>query len=1157
MQLFSRALSILAAFALVASAVAADLDAGFASPPDSARPWVYWFWSDGTLSREGVTADLEAMRRAGIRGVIIMEVNQGTAPGPVEFMSPAWREMWKHVGAEAHRLGIDIDMNAGPGWSGSGGPWMKPEDSMQQVVWSATEVAGPASLAITLAQPTTRHDYYRDLAVLAFPTPEGNAKIARTAEKALYRRGYFSSQPFNAQIIPMPADYPEPSAGEVIPEARLLNLSKRMDQAGLLTWEVPEGRWTIFRFGFTTTGALTKPAPKPGLGLECDKFSKAALDAHYDEFIGPLMADMEPDSPLVSWHIDSWEVGPQNWSPVFRDEFMARRGYDPIPWLPTFSGQIVGSLERSERFLWDLRETSSELVRDNYAGHLRDRVAEHGMRLSIEPYDGTPCDDMSYGARADVPMCEFWSDQFDTTFSCAEASSIAHVYGKRIVAAEAFTAGSQNAWRFHPATMKALGDWAFCEGVNRFVVHRYSMQPWLDRVPGMTMGPWGTHYERTQTWWEMSTGWHDYVARCQYLLQQGLFVADLCYLMPEGSPATFVSPLVKRRFEPMDRPGYNFDGCTPEALLSRVSVRDGRLVLPDGMSYRLLVLPSIETMTPRLLGKVRDLVAAGATVVGSPVKASPSLVGFPACDEQVKTLAAQLWGDDLSTETRHERKLGKGRILWGGALTPEQPTALSLPPGTRWIWKNEGNPAAAAPVGRRWFQRVVTLPAGEIEYATCMLTADNAFALSVNGTYAGRADEWSQIHAIDVAGRLHAGENTLLVEAYNGSNRPNPAGFIGALLWKMRGAPEETLVTDKAWQASTVADGSWEAARELGPANMAPWSDLTSTVKPPTLFPGYAALASLLGETNVPPDFESDVRLRYIHRRDGDTDIYFVANPSDTTVVAQCTFRTAGRAPELWDPMTGRIAPHRIYRQADGRTTLPLQLPPTGSVFVIFRSRATGSPVASVTRNGRDLLASAQLRGDVLLANLPGDYEVTNAEGKKSRTTVKLPPPVEVSGPWEVQFQPGRKAPERATFDQLIDWTSSENPGVRYFSGTATYRATFSAPAVAEHRVMELDLGRVEVMARVKLNGKELGILWKTPYRVDVTDALKAGENTLEIEVANLWPNRMIGDAALPEDERITWASWNPFKPESELAPSGLLGPVDIRTLAVVPLDRK
>ena len=200
------------------------------------------------------------------------------------------------------------------------------------------------------------------------------------------------------------------------------------------------------------------------------------------------------------------------------------------------TGRVVDSLEASERFLWDLRKTISELNNDNYAGRAAELAHQHGMKLSIEAYGSGMFDDISYGGRADSPMGEFWigGGAIETLKDMASAG---HVYGRNIVGAESFTAVTEVAkWMNSPQTIKSLGDTAFCEGINRFVFHRYAMQPWLNRVPGMTMGPWGIHYERTETWWNQTGPWHEYLARCNYLLRQGLFVADICYLADGRRP---------------------------------------------------------------------------------------------------------------------------------------------------------------------------------------------------------------------------------------------------------------------------------------------------------------------------------------------------------------------------------------------------------------------------------------------------------------------------------------------------------------------------------------------------------------------------------------------------------------------------------------------
>ncbi len=520
-----------------------ELAAGFAHPPDAARPWVYWMWMDGNLDREGITADLEAMRAAGLGGVVICEVNVGVPRGPVEFMSPEWRGLFKHVVREAERLGLEVTLNAGPGWTGSGGPWVKPEQSMQHIVAAGVDVAGPSRFDAALPRPARRpaffgegglpqeikaamDGFYRDVAVLAFPTPAPGRPIADIDEKALYVRAPYSSQPGVRPFLPSPAEYPGLPAGAAIDPARIVDLTDKLTADGRLAWDVPPGRWTILRFGRTTTGANTRPAPVPGLGLECDKLDAAAFDAHYDAFVGALLREIGPrrtdgQAGWTTLHIDSWEMGAQNWTGAFREEFRKRRGYDLLPFLPAVTGRPVGDLETSERFLWDLRQTANELVLENHALRLKELGRRDGFRLSIEPYDMTPCADMTLGSAADVPMGEFWLYGFNTAHSVVEAAGIAHTNGRAIVAAESFTSDDREAWQAHPASMKALGDWAFTAGVNRIVFHRSQHQAALRVRPGMTMGPYGVHWERTQTWWDMVPAYHAYLSRCQFMLAPG------------------------------------------------------------------------------------------------------------------------------------------------------------------------------------------------------------------------------------------------------------------------------------------------------------------------------------------------------------------------------------------------------------------------------------------------------------------------------------------------------------------------------------------------------------------------------------------------------------------------------------------------------------
>ncbi|MGD0536618.1 MAG: glycosyl hydrolase [Verrucomicrobiota bacterium] len=1128
--------------ALAAAPSVEALARGFLNPPASARPWVYYFIMDGNLAREGVTADFEALKRAGIGGMIIMEVDVGIPRGPVKFMSPEWRQIFKHAVAEAERLGLQITLNAGPGWTGSGGPWVKPEQSMQHLVASAVEIAGPAHFSATLPRPAPRAPYfgnaglppeivkakdefYVDVAVLAVPKTSEAARIADIDEKALYLRHPYTSRPGTKPFIASSASYPVLPPDAAIAPGRIVDLTAKLDADGHLTWDAPAGQWTILRFGRTSTGANTRPAPAPGLGLECDKFDPAALEAHFDAFIGALLREIGPrqQSADAGWnmlHIDSWEMGSQNWTAAFRAEFLRRRGYDPLRYLPAVTGRVVESLEVSERFLWDLRQTAQELVIENHAQHLRELGHRHGFGLSIEPYDMNPCADLSLGAVADVPMGEFWLYGFNSFFSVIEAASIAHTCGRPIVAAESFTSTDAERWQAHPASMKTLGDWAFSAGVNRIVFHRSQHQPQLDRRPGMTMGPYGVHWERTQTWWDLVPAYHAYLARCQFLLRQGLPVADVCYLAPEGAPQVFRPPASATRGHPPDRRGYNFDGIAPETLFARMSVRNGMLGLPDGMSYRVLVLPERDTMTPALLRKVKTLVEAGATVVGPRPLKSPSLSRYPNCDEDVKQLAGELWGDCDGMAVK-EHKLGKGRVVWDrGAKATGAPETKSPLESATWIWHNEGNPAVSAPVGKRFFRRVVTLEANAgIESALVSMTADNSFDLFVNGRHAGNGDNFHETCSFDVAPMLQPGTNVLAVEAENGGDAPNPAGLIGRLIVSFRDGHRLDVPTDRTWQSSreavpdwltrtTNAEG-WGAALELGPFGMSPWGRSEETIPEPDQYGDFAIVAGLLEKAGVPADFESDGPIRYTHRRAGDTDIYFVANREERAVNANCSFRVNGKTPELWDPLTGERRALPEFTAKARRTTVPIRFEPAQSFFVVFNQRAMTSR-------------------------------------KNSRNFAELKPVAGLDGPWEVAFDPRWGGPEKVTFASLEDWTKRPEEGIKFYSGMATYRKTFDAPAGPVGRRCYLELGVVKNLARVRLNGRDLGILWCAPWRVEIARALKPTRNRLEITVANLWPNRLIGDQLLPPERRLTSTTWNPFTKDSPLLESGLRGPVTI-----------
>ncbi|RPH35101.1 hypothetical protein EHM92_06800, partial [bacterium] len=818
-------------------------------------------------------------------------------------------------------------------------------------------------------------------------------------------------------------------AGE--PE-RIVDLTTRHTPEGQLVWDVPEGRWSILRFGRTTTGANTRPAPLPGLGLECDKLDTAALNAHFDDFVGALLRELGPLEPTrkAGWtmlHIDSWEMGSQNWSTVFRQEFRRRRGYDLLPYLPVVTGRIVKSREISERFLWDIRQTANELVLENHAMHLKELGARHGFGLSIEPYDMTPCADMSLGSIADVPMSEFWLYGFNTSYSVIEATSIAHTCGRPIVAAEAFTSSDEERWQAYPGSMKALGDWAFCAGINRFAFHRYQHQFWPGVRPGMTMGPYGVHWERTQTWWDMVPAYHGYLSRCQFMLRRGLPVADICYLVAEGAPQVFRPPSSAVRVSPQspaqpDRLGHNFDGIAPDVFLARMSVRDGRLALPDGMSYRVLALPERETMTPPLLRKIKSLVEAGATVIGPRPRKSPSLSGYPECDKEVQELAGELWGNMDGLEIT-EHRFGAGRVLW------RRPAVTQLNAGAEetaalkrasWIWHREDMNNSSARSTMRYFRRDFSIRKNQqVQSAYAHITADHAFTLYVNGQNAGRGEDSTAIYSFDVGYLLKAGLNRVALQLENVLTPPFPAGALASITIRFHNGRTVEVPSDGKWTASrsagpgwaTAADPSkgWRAVRVFGPFDSQPWKSRAKQAFVPEQYGDFAAIRDVLSEMNVLPDFESDAPLRYTHRKDGNRDIYFIANRDARPLSATCTFRVSGKQPELWDAVRGEIRQLSEYTQKEGRTSLTLHFAPNQSFFIVYSERA--------------------------------DTTKTHAPNFSAMREIGS-----VSGAWDVSFDPTWGGPKNIKFARLEDWTQRKEAGIKYYSGSATYAKSFDLP---------------------------------------------------------------------------------------------------------------
>ncbi|WP_205942416.1 glycosyl hydrolase [Pedobacter sp. SYP-B3415] len=1096
------------------------------SPAHDAKPWVFWYWMQGSVSRAGITADLEAMKMAGIGGAYLMSI-KGPADKPlyqpaVNQLTPEWWELVSFAMQEAKRLGLKMGMHVSDGFALAGGPWIRPELSMQKLTWSRTAVRAGAD-RIQLATPPHKEDYYRDIAVFAFPaaglhdgTPAKNEPRVTAADGADLSRllnpaneqnfgtnepayvQYVFEKPFTCRtvIVRAPTNYQaqrlkisvssdgkvwreagrlqaprhgwqdadepvshsippltaryfrfifdktgtEPGAEDLdaakwkpslkikslilseapsihqyeskngsvwrvsartadtqlsgdmyVPFKKMVDISRFLRADGTLDWKVPAGEWVILRMGHTSTGHRNATGGG-GKGLECDKFNPEAIRLQFSGWYGAALKRFGPGiapGTLNTFHVDSWECGSQNWSPLFRDEFKQRRGYDPLPYLAITSGLPVENAAFSEGFLYDMRKTIAELVTDRFYGTLAGEAKKHNLIFTAESVAPTMMSDgLSHYGRVDVPMGEFWlnSPTHDKPNDMSDAVSGAHIYGKNIIQAEAFTTLRMD-WNEHPGNLKILQDRNYALGINKLAYHVFTHNPWTNRKPGMTLDGIGLYFQRDQTWWKPGKAWVDYATRVQALLQEGNPVTDIAVFTGEEYPRRSVLPdrllpalpgifgparvaEERRRLENINQPlrqlpegvnhsanmanaenwinplrGYSYDSFGPDVLASAV-VNNGRVVFKSGASYAFLVIPGATAMNPnnrlmslQTLRELHRLAHAGATLLLDRQRplAQPGMKRAP--QKEFVKLRKKLWPGTPANEL----KVGNGLVQYT-PFNQEDFTAL--------------------------------------------------------------------------------------------------------------GHDRDVYVQDRGMN-------------------------------------GYAR------------------GIAYTHRSSTARDIYFISNQQTGARNLELSLRVSGKEPHLYDAVSGETRPCASWQQQNGRTSLQLSLPPAGSVFVIFEKR-------TAQRSGGTTITTNTLAG--------------------------------VSGNWKVQFDHANRGPLKAqTFEQLTDWSLHPDSAIRYYSGTAVYSSHAELTALPGGQAW-LDLGKIEGLATVFVNGQECGTAWTPPYRVNVSAALRKGRNDIRIEMTNTWANRLIGDLRLPEADRLTSTNAPMRIAGKALYPAGLLGPVQLIT---------
>ena len=1005
-----------------------ELKAGFANPPDESKLRCYWWWLNSMVTKESITRDLEEMKDKGYGGASLVDAGSSnyqvaakTAAGPV-FMSPEWMELYKHAVKEADRIGIELSVNVQSGWN-PGAPSITPDMAMKKIVWTEVDVTGGKTISMELPQPEQKM-MYADILVQAIPKKEGapvqNDAIQNWKKKSFGEKiGWKGVYPLHELRDEFEGD------GKLIAvqKSEILDLTANFKN-GKLNWNTPAGKWTIIRYGYTCTGAKTSTNSDGWEGLSVDHLSPEAFDLFSKTVITPLIVAAQSVGNSVKFlQTDSWEMDLVSWTKNFPAEFKKYRGYDIQKFMPVLAGRIVESRNESDRFLHDFRKTIGDCVADNHYQLFYNLAHKYGM--GIHPESGgphsAPVDALKVMGISDFPQGEFWAManthriKDDERLAVRQSACVAHTNGKRFVAAEGPTSiGPQ--WERSPMDLKGNIDRVFCSGVNRIVWHTFTSSPKEFGRPGNEYFA-GTHLNPNVTWWEQSKDFIKYLDRNMYMLQQGLFVADVLYYYGDDVP-NFV--FLKEDLPELNF-GYDWDKCSKEIIQNRASVKDGKIVLPDGMSYRVLMIPNEKAIDLDVLRKLEQLVKDGMTLIGPLPTEATGLTEFPKGDLELKAIANRMWGK-TDGKTITENNYGKGRVIWGQDVN------------------------------------------------------------------------------------------------------------------------------------------------------------------------------KVLADMNVQSDLQfkgthSKVALDYVHRTTNDQEIYFVSNRfsqmayndfeyrylttlPDRWEQVECSFRVTGKVPEIWNAITGETQETVTYREENGRTIIPLLFEPEGSKYIVFRNVTQKPHITEIRKDNMSIFPglAIETKDHSYIAfrknenkisteiNEPGLYSLVWSDGRKEELKSDKPnESVALTGEWDIHFDPKWGAPESVKTDQLKSWTEFDIPGIKYYSGTATYRKLFQmdAPEMKNNRLI-LDLGFVKEMASVKINGHQMQVLWSAPFRFDITPFVKAGTNELEVEIVNMWVNRLIGDGKLPVEQRLTKTNINKFNgPDAEqyLRVSGLMGPVKLMLIKEVNLE--
>lgn len=1026
----------------------------FARPLDKSLPWTFWYWMFGNVSDEGIRLDLNAMHDAGIKGFYLMPIKDPTDSkdglgGNSRQLSTEWWKRMDTAFRTADSLNLEMGIHFCDGFALAGGPWIKPEESMQKVVWSDTIVSGGrynynGKRRLSLATPCNIYkDYYKDIAVYAYPatyaddrkptasvefpfkstqpcdivmqydkpftlrsveivtggnnyqahrfkvyasdngtdykfvreiyparqgwqntdalatyaipattaryfkfhwTPEGSDPGSEDMDAAKWKPNLkiggmnLGSEPVidgyegkSGVVWRVSKDFPIADS-ECVDPSKIIDLTDKFTQAlgnATATADIilPKGKWHIVRIGHTSTGH-TNATGGGGRGLECDKFSTAAVDKQFDNWFANIYRHAPQDivkRVLKRLHVDSWEAGSQNWNATFLDEFKKRRGYDLRPWLLLYAGVPMKSSEQSGNVLHDIRLTIADLINDVFFTEVRRLANQYGMELSTECVAPTMVSDgLRHYQFADYPMGEFWlnSPTHDKLNDMLDAVSGAHIYGKNIIQAEGFTE-IRGTWDEHPAMLKKLLDHNYCIGTNSIVFHVNTHNPFTDRKPGMTLDGIGTFFQRDNTWWKEMPTFTGYISRTQALLQYGKPVSDIAVYIGDEMPRRSIMP--ERLMGSL--PGLFFDKTLQEEAARKANV-----------------------------GQPTEMSPVGVTHTKNMTKA----------DDWVNTLNGYRY-DSFNHDALKGCRVENGKLITRG--------------------------------GTEYSVFVVPQPR--------LMNPDNI------NTASATIDSIAQLGVPVIKN-----------------------------VWK-----ERDLSTLGIKRDATLPEG-----------------------------------------------------IDFTHRHAADADIYFLSNQSNESKTFTPLFRDKRPVCYVVDAESNRIMKADIDKE--------ITLPSGNSLFYIFTNNEIDSKYVYTPKN----------------------------VGTLEPLTIKK---------WNVSFENTGKSIEMT---ELKDWTSySDDNSIRYYSGHATYETTFKyGKPTKGNECVVIDLGQVENIATVYVNDTLCGTAWRFPYQVDITNAVKKGNNKLKIVVVNTWANALQGNDEGKAPFSGIWTNGKFRRASKELLPAGLLGPIRI-----------